>query len=64
MQGTVQIEAEHSQDKQYVTLRISDTGPGFNHEHLEKFTSPYTGQCRQLEKLLVWRHWFLFDSLA
>jgi signal transduction histidine kinase len=48
LQGTVQIEAEQSQDKQYVTLRISDTGPGFGHEHIEKFTSPYTGQCRHM----------------
>ena len=37
------LECLASADGQYVTVRVSDTGPGFSADLREKFNSPFTG---------------------
>lgn len=45
MQGSVIVDTHVDSSSGYVTLRVSDTGPGFTLEQLEKFNTPNSGEA-------------------
>eukprot|EP00983_Pelagomonas_calceolata_P049511 1141541-Pelagomonas_calceolata.AAC.1 len=43
--GSVSIDSEAQEGTGHVTIRVTDTGPGFTPEQLEKYNAPLNGGC-------------------